>query len=307
MDLSIIEPQQVVDPPASCDQPRLGQWRPRHFWTWSHRLTALAFLLLLLAIGMWPIAGVRGSPTAVTWLAAAPIIDPLAALEVLLASYNATAWMLLGALVPIAMAVLMGRVFCGWLCPMGLMLEMGGLSHRWVRRTLSRFGWHLPSKQVSNHWKYWILAGCLIASFVAGLPVFSSVSPINLTIVGALRWPWLVVGFVVLLSSLEVVWPRVFCRALCPLGALYCLLGSKAPFRIRVVGEERLRCRQCVMHCPMGIDVMNDHVLAGHQSVDDPECTRCGVCTDVCHGDILRLRWTKDPSIPTSAHRDEGI
>ena len=41
----------------------------------------------------------------------------------------------------------------------------------------------------------------------------------------------------------------------------------------------------------MGIDVVGDFTLAGKSSVDDPDCTRCGACTEVCPAHTLALRF----------------
>ena len=292
MTLPILEDELLGEERSSCTRPRRKKWRPRRFWTWSHRLAALAFTVLLVASHLQSIPQIRGAPTAATWLNSIPVFDPLALIEVTLASGQATSSMILGAAFTVVLAVIMGRVFCGWICPLGLVLDLCNTSHRRIRSTAKRLGWKIPTKTLPKSVKYWSLACCLGISITAGVPIFTSISPINLTILGAVWWPWYLAGFLLFLSAIELIWPRVFCRAICPLGALYSLLGSRAPLRVRVVGDERIRCRQCVMHCPMGIDVMNDHVLAGKQMIDDPECTRCGVCTDVCHGDILRLRWS---------------
>ncbi len=90
---------------------------------------------------------------------------------------------------------------------------------------------------------------------------------------------------------LELLAPRFWCRALCPLGALYGYFGRPARLRVRVDREQarRLRCRRCTEACPMGIPVMEGYVLAGATSIGHPDCTRCGACTEVCPTGVLRL------------------
>ncbi len=82
-------------------------------------------------------------------------------------------------------------------------------------------------------------------------------------------------------------------------------LPEERSTRVRVTGPERLGCLHCTRDCPMGIDVLHDHVLAGHATVNDPECTRCGSCTDRCLGDILQLgfAWPETASKVTPGTR----
>lgn len=48
-------------------------------------------------------------------------------------------------------------------------------------------------------------------------------------------------------------------------------------------------CGLCTLHCPMAIQVLQDHVQVGKPVIDDPECTRCGSCVDPCPRGSLRL------------------
>ncbi len=103
----------------------------------------------------------------------------------------------------------------------------------------------------------------------------------------------------------ELFVPRVFCRAICPLGALHSLLSRGALLHAWVrSGGEKLSCAQCTMRCPMGIRVMEDYVLAGRDSVADPECTRCGTCADVCQGQVIGLGIRKMAPILPSCTAD---
>ena len=264
--------------------------RPLHFWTWSHRLTAAAFLVLLVLSHQDWFPWFKGSPTGTRLLDVVPFVDVLAAAEAALASRQVTTTMLVGAGLVLAVAVLLGRVFCGWLCPLGLVLELSSaLSSSWgAKQKTRRLG--LPPGGAKGL-KYWLLLACLVMSFVAAFPVFTTLSPINLTVlafVSALGWELAVVGGIV---AAELFSPRLFCRAICPLGAAYSLLGRFGLLRIHIRPEcgERLYCHLCTNECPMGIEVLERHVKPGKQTVDDPECTRCGICADGCLGEMLQL------------------
>jgi ferredoxin-type protein NapH len=185
---------------------------------------------------------------------ALPFSDPLTALEVVLASRSLPSTLLLGAAVVLGLYTVLGRAFCGWLCPLGLLFE--------------------------------------IATAMARTPVFSAWSPIQLLIWGVAFAPGPELAAVGVLLAAEHLAPRAFCRALCPVGALYSLVGRWSPLRVRIdPGAARLACGRCTLRCPMGIRVMEDWTLAGRSSVADPECTRCGACIDACPGAVLALGW----------------
>ena len=269
-------------------------------WTWAHCATALAFLAAL--IGSWygDLPLLRGSATSTRLLGRLPLMDPLAALEVCVAARGVTSPMLIGAGITMGAALVLGRVFCGWVCPLGLILELNEQVRERLRRRLAQHQTKLPQWQLPKWIKYWLLGTLLLASAVSSIPLFTMVSPINLMTLAVYAMP--TVGLIVIgaIMLMEYAVPRGFCRSLCPLGALYSLLGAFAPWRVIVrPGGERMLCQQCSTRCPMGIRVMEDHVLAGHPTVSDPECTRCGTCTDVCHGRMLQLGF-RAPAAPSS-------
>ncbi len=281
--------------------------RPRRvprirIWTWAHRASALTFLAAL--IGSWygDLSLLRGSATSTRLLGSLPIMDPLAAAEVCLAARAVTTSMLIGAGVTMAVALLLGRVFCGWVCPLGLILELNEQVRERLRRRLARHQTKLPHWQLPKWLKYWLLGTILLASAISSVPLFTAISPINLVTLAIYAMPTaglIVIGAIMLF---EYAVPRGFCRSLCPLGALYSLLGSFAAWRVFVrPGGERMLCQQCSMRCPMGIQVMEDHVLRGQASVADRECTRCGTCADVCLGRMLTLGFRAARIVPPLA------
>ncbi len=297
--MTLIEPLPVVDTATHGvhRRPARRWWRR---WTWSHRLVAGAFLLWFAAAPYFvPPSVFAGNWTAARWFDRISIVDPLAFAETVVASRHVTRQLVIGVVPTVAMAVLLGRLFCGWICPLGLVLEMAAAATRRLHPRRQAASPRASGRSPSHRWKYAVLAGCLAASALAATPFFTSLSPINLPFIWRADHAGLAALLLVGLIVLEWRYERIFCRSLCPLGALYSLLGRSAWLCVRIEGEERFRCRQCTRDCPMGIDVMTDHVLAGHDRVVDPECTRCGSCTDRCYGDLLRIGWRRrrSPSV----------
>jgi ferredoxin-type protein NapH len=264
-------------------------------WTWARRATAAIFLGLLYLGTRSDFPWVKGSTAGSTIFGVVPFVDPLAALEVTLASGSWMSTMMIGAVLLILLTATMGPVFCGWLCPLGLLLDLA----QEVRRIL---GHALPrsirkGKSLPHGIKYGVLVGALVFSAVSHLPVFQALSPIHLltrvVLYGAEAGLW----FIALLLFAEFFLPRVWCRSLCPLGALYSLLGRTGRFRVRINPAEvgKLRCRYCEIKCPMGIPIMHEYTLVGRKGVDHPDCTRCGACTDTCPGGTLYLGFREHP------------
>ena len=262
--------------------------RRRLTWTVARRATASGFLLLLFVAAWLGIPILEGSTSASRLLGLVPFVDPLAAVEAGLAARQVTETMLVGAGILVALAVLLGPVFCGWLCPLGLLLDLnqaGAGAVRRRRRRPPRSG--LVSAPAGT--RYAVLGLFVGLAVVARIPLFQGFSPINLFVRGVVHGAAMGLGVVLLIVVVEWFVPRLWCRALCPLGAFYALLGRFARLRIRVDPElvRRSACGLCASDCPMGIPVMERHV--DKPSVDDPSCTRCGSCVDACPRGMLRL------------------
>ncbi|MCA9261846.1 MAG: 4Fe-4S binding protein, partial [Planctomycetales bacterium] len=164
-----------------------GSWRKFRAWTWAHRVTAAAFTAVLVT-AQWNWHHVfHGSTTAGRWFRAVPVADAYTALETLCAARRLTPTMALGAAVVAGGALMLGRVFCGWLCPLGLALELIDAAWRPVRRRLKRRGWRVERQEPSPRFKYVLVVACLIASWAAWTPIFTSVSPISWMVLG-LAW-----------------------------------------------------------------------------------------------------------------------
>lgn len=260
-------------------------------WTWAHRFTAATFLALLVLgrHGWFP--WIKGSLTSTQVLGVVPLVDPLSGLEVILASRSATVTLVIGVGATVLIAALLGRVFCGWLCPLGLLFDLNDDVREKLNSKRLTGQRRLPQFGAPGELKYWLLALCVLLSTVAAIPVFTALSPVNLVALALVFSPGIEVSAIGLLIVLEYSSRRLFCRGVCPLGAVHSLLGRRGFLRIRFRRQSACprRCRRCSLSCPMGIEVLEDHLLAGKAAVDDPECTRCGTCVDGCGDNVLRL------------------
>ncbi|MBI2944769.1 MAG: 4Fe-4S binding protein [Candidatus Wallbacteria bacterium] len=212
------------------------------------------------------------------------LTDPLAAAEALAASKRVHWPLLLGALVPILLTVLLGRVFCSWLCPANVLFELSG-----KLRGLLAFA-EIPPADVrfSRANKYVLLAVGLAAAAVLGLPFFALVYPP--AVLGRAAHGWIfqtaAVGSLAVLGLIVAVElfvsPRWWCRTMCPGGALYALLGALRPLRVRLDAAKCTGCKECVPVCEPGLNPVRESARM--------ECDNCAACIRHCPEDALVFR-----------------
>ena len=210
------------------------------------------------------------------------------------------------ALIVLASGPFLGRAFCGYVCPMGTVLDGAKFIVKAKRdkSTLTKY----------SAWKYLLLTLILLAA-LTGISLVFIASPISLvtrlftTIVTPLAtalgelflravlpvaeyfdWTGLiymqikprhyataafVAAFFGTLLVLARISPRLWCRCLCPSGALFSFTAMK-PLVRRRVSEACTECGRCQRSCPMGA-IPGDPHQTSHQ-----ECLLCGRCQAVC-------------------------
>jgi polyferredoxin len=239
-------------------------------------------------------------------------IDPLIALGSLAATgqlYHIGAFGLLWALAVFLSAILFGRVFCSWVCPFGTTHHAAGwLFGPRARREKIRRNEATPSQA----FKYLVLGaflgGACLGSLQVGLldplalyhrSLAAGVLPLveaGVRGVGPEGFSWIytgeialhafgwVLGLVLLALVLaNLVMPRLFCRVLCPLGALLGLLSRFSLFRIARDEELCTDCGLCRTHCEGACDP--------DTKLKRSECVVCFNCLDDCPHGALSFRF----------------
>ena len=179
--------------------------------------------------------------------------------------------------------LLVGRIFCGFLCPFGVLQDF---LEKVVPR---RFKRELPRALHERLYlvKYVCLAAILLpalagsrASIFPFLEPFGTVFFLSSSVV-----LWGIAGAVLVASA---VVPRFYCRYACPLGAALAVASTVSPLRIRRV-EHCDHCKVCEQACPTG-------AIDGPR-IDFRECVRCNICeaklierAGVCRHDIHEVR-----------------
>ena len=183
-------------------------------------------------------------------------------------------------------SLLFGRMICGWLCPFGLVQE---LLHKIPTPKLKKS----PVTRVLSFLKYVILVFfvlivpimyalrntplpafckyiCPAGTLEGGIGLLSNaVNASYFSMLGPLfTWKFLLMVSI-LVGSVFIF--RLFCRFICPLGALYGLFNKLSVFGVAVEQSKCTDCGLCLNHCKVDI-----------KSVGDQECISCGECIGVC-------------------------
>lgn len=241
----------------------------------------------------------RGGPWSAQ-IGSVSMSDPLGAAESVIARNKVVAVVLISVIVPVAATVILGRVFCSWICPVGFMLELSDK----LRGALRFLEIRPRDLHFSRGTKVAVLAVGFVTAAVTAAPVLSYIYPPAIMSreahdlvfgmfdraeegkfgfwTGGLTWMSLIllgiVAFEVFVSR------RWWCRYVCPGGAIYSGLGALRPVRVKLIANNCTHCANCVKACPMGLNPMLNRM--------GPECDNCGECISHCHDDALKYALT---------------
>jgi ferredoxin-type protein NapH len=259
--------------------------RGRRLWAWRYvvlrRLSQVGILLLFFGTAHWawqypaktPL--LTGNLSASEFIGLLPMADPFAALQIFLAGHVLQSETLIGAAIVLAFyALLGGRVFCAWVCPVNLVTDLAG----WLRTRLPiQPMFHLPRAI-----RYWVLATALLLSAAAGVAAFEWVSPVGMAhreIIFGLGAGGLALLAIFLFDLL--ILKQGWCGHLCPLGAFWSLVGRMALWRVRFEPTTCTHCGECARVCPEP-QVLNLKRLGEKGFVSSGECSNCGRCSPLC-------------------------
>ena len=204
-------------------------------------------------------------------------------------------------LVALALALLLRKAFCSWVCPVGFLSELLGRFGRWSFGGNVRLWKWLDVSLRSG--KYLLLAffvGAILSMTPADLQAFIQ-SPYNrvadvkmgLFFIDLGRTGIIVLGVLVLAS---VFVKGAWCRYLCPYGALLGLFSWVSPARVTRMPDQCVSCGLCDRACAARLPVSRK------ERVLSPECTGCLDCVAVCPvSNALEMALPNRRRVPTMA------
>jgi len=263
--------------------------RKRRALHWARRGVQAAFLGLFIALvwsASYPPSGAFPENIFLR-------MDPLAAASAASRSglwlYLLPAWILLG------LTLVSGRFFCGWICPLGSVLEwLPSLGNRRRKKLSAMRPRDLSGEPIKKgdrriRFKYVFLA-ILLLLLIAGINIIWIFDPL---VIASRAVLFVFLGtvpvlFVALVLLAVLVGPRFWCQEMCPLGACLSavsMAGSPLPASVSPLAlvkdpEACDHCGHCARACPFEIVEVADSERAGRLALAD--CALCGECVEAC-------------------------
>ncbi len=270
-------------------------------WTIARRIVQIAVLVLfcvpLFAAGWGILGAYMGGDLEMATPSELPIwgslsssqlfgidlLDPFAALQAIVASRAVTQTMLWVLPILIVYMLIRGRVFCGWVCPVNLVLELVD----WLRAKLNLKVSEMP---VPRWAKIAVAAAVLVLSAIVSVPLFEMVSPVGALnralLFGSTLGLWTLLAIVIV----ELFWGhRVWCRSLCPLGGFYQLLGAVGLASVKIDYDACISCNKCKKACLCDPDILSAAIAGESDRVASGDCMLCAKCVDACPVNALHV------------------
>jgi ferredoxin-type protein NapH len=238
--------------------------------TWQQNRQRVRKALLLLAVIAFPVTIYYFSPYLILMGAAEGVIN---------GSFVVFGLLLLSATV-------VGRLWCGWLCPAGGMQELAAMrvNKKRVNPKLRWVKWGI--------WVPWLFA-------IAGLAIRAGgYRQVNLLYqlergnsMNSEGWVYMFpLILLLMLVPAALIGRRASCHWLCWM-APFMILGRELGQRlgtpqlqVRARPDACIECGRCTRDCPMSVEVQAE-VPFGR--VRDSECILCGTCVDNCPEGVL--------------------
>ena len=168
-----------------------------------------------------------------------------------------------------------GRMTCGTLCPFGFLQDL-----------LYKFrAWKVSIPVWTRYFRYAVLVGLVfIIPYITHENWFSKLCPMG-TLIGGLPWVtmnvnvrsmiralfWVKIAMLLFFVTTSTMVKRPFCRAICPLGAIFSLFNKSSFLQLAWNPDTCTRCGKCQKICP--VDIRPD------RNWTNPDCLRCLDCT----------------------------
>ncbi|WP_425398939.1 4Fe-4S binding protein [Aeoliella sp.] len=174
-------------------------------------------------------------PIGATQNVAASLADPTSAVPLVVLAFF---------LLPLIAALLVGRVFCGGVCPLGAIQDVVLLRPIQTPRTFDRWAGAIKYLYLGAAIWFAVKVAAQRDFIICRFDPFVGFFRLNGT-------AWML-GFGVALLAIGTVVGRPYCRYLCPYGGLLAIVSRFAFWPVKITPDEELDCGLCVDSCPYG-------------------------------------------------------
>lgn len=226
----------------------------------------------------------------------------------------------------IVLTMLLGRIYCSVICPLGIMQDVIAKG----KRKRNKFS-HSPEKRIL---RYSMLFVFLVAA-VAGMNIMVSLlAPYSSygRMVGSLLLPvyqwgnnllalaaeragsyafysadvWMRSGMTLAIAAVTFIviavmaWRggRTYCNTVCPVGTILSIFARRSLFKIRIDTDKCNSCGLCARNCKASCIDSKNH------EIDYSRCVVCGDCIEKCHHGALSFSRSAK-AVPT-VKKDEN-
>jgi len=225
------------------------------------------------------------------------LIDPFTAIQIFASTHEIHTNIIIGsATLLIFYFFAGGKAYCSWVCPYGLLSEIGEHIHNnLVRKKI------IKERKFNPNIRFFFWIVFILAAVIDGYLVFEVINPIGI-ISRFIVYGWtLGIVWVLVILSFEIFYSRrAWCKYICPVGTTYNLLGWVSLTKVKWDMNKCDHCGACFKAC------FEEHVLEIAKAKYDKEriekgkttdiivngdCTLCGRCFDVCHTDAYNYEF----------------
>ncbi len=224
------------------------------------------------------------------------VADPVVILQAMFASGQLTLPLLTAAIFPIIVALILGRVWCGWLCPYLFIADRIESLRRLIKRKVFKSASVVAAKGVTSSFKAnfvrfsFLITGTAFGG-ILGIPILNYISAPGILSTEAMifvkeRSLSIEVFFLLGILVLQLtVLPRFWCRLFCPTGTLLSFIRTPHTLRVESMSKKPANpcCKEdsCSDVCPMR--------LQPYRESRDLLCVNCGKCVDACKYNRLKF------------------
>lgn len=178
-----------------------------------------------------------------------------------------------------AVTLVFGRVWCGWLCPQTPLSEASNWALKHIRRRKGLLRYLLAGIALGVLIVFAAAVGFATMSYIiAPQELWAELTTGNFT-----PWVWgllIVTAVIVVLDALFL--RHTFCKSACPYGMIQTILTDRDTLRVRFMTERSrdcINCYECSRICPVDLEPRKQKMQL--------ECIDCAECIVACE-DVLK-------------------